>query len=155
MDLSAARVARTTAGAVRIDDPGCGWVVRAWTDHRGQLRRLHLDMRPDVDGGLTAHALRVLPVAQIAHTARAQATAHPWPNEAFYRLLATPRPAGSRHWDEGHWERVLAVYEWAASTGRPGGGTRAVAQLWGVAVDPTVYRWLGVARARRGRDAHG
>jgi hypothetical protein len=151
VDLSRAHIARTTTGAVRIDDPTCPWVVWAWTDERGRLRRMHVDMRPDSDGGLTAHALRGLPVGQVTHAARTQTVHYDWPNEALYRLLAVPRPAGQRGWDEGHWERVLAVYDWATASGRPGGGASAVAQMWGVALDPTAYRWLGIARARRAR----
>lgn len=152
VDLTRASVNRT--GAVRFDDPDCPWVVRVWTDGRGRLRRLHLDMRADVEGGLTSRTLRGLPLAQIAHAARTQTPAGDWPNEALYWMLATPKPAGQRCWDEEHWERVLAVHDWAVSSGRPGGGGRAVAQLWGVALDPTVYRWLAIARARRASDGN-
>lgn len=148
VDLTRVHLARSASGAVVLDDPSSPWLVRVWTDDQGNLRRLHLDMRPGVTGGLTARALRALPLAQITHEARTHTGTGEWPNEALYRMLAAPKPAGARQWDDEHWERVLQVHDWAVSTGRPGGGARAVAQMWGVAIDPTAYRWLATARAR-------
>lgn len=149
VDLARAQIGHSANGSIIIDDPDCPWLVRAWIDKRGRLRRLHLDMRAGVPGELTASALRDLPRAQIVHKARSEAAAGEWPNEAFYRLLAAPKPTGSRHWPDEHWENVLTVYEWAVDTDRPGGGPVAVADMWGVSVDPTAYRWLAIARNRQ------
>jgi len=93
-----------------------------------------------------------LPTAQLLHVAAAQLAAvarDAHPNEAWYRMLATPKPRGSRSWGDDHWDRVLIVHQWASDTGRRGGGAQAVADLWGVSVNPTAYRWLAEARARR------
>jgi hypothetical protein len=155
VDLDRARIVHRGDGSAVVDDPTSPWKVRAWTRHdlsgRARLVRLQVDLRdPAGHGGdITAARLSRLPVAQILHlagTSNTAPTAHP--NEPYYRMLARPRPVGQRGWDDGHWARVLEVWRWAEDTGRPGGGVRAIADLWGVAVNPTAYRWLAEARRR-------
>lgn len=156
LDVDQARISRSRDRSVLFDDPGSPWIVRVWvgTTHRRRYRRyisrIRIDVRP---GGppITAARLASLPAGQLLHVAAAQlATALPdgHPNEAWYRMLASPKPRGSRSWPVEHWDRVLEVHRWAEDTQRPGGGARAVADLWGVAVNPTAYRWLGYARRR-------
>lgn len=157
VDLNRARLLARADGSTVVDDPGSPWRVRAWTRHdpagRCRLTRIQVEVRDltAAGGNITAARLASLPVAQILHAAgatRTPPTAHP--NEPYYRLLARPRPVGSRHWDPGHWQRVLTVWEWAEATGRPGGGSRTVADFWAVTVNPTVYRWLAHARSVAG-----
>jgi len=141
---------------VLFDDPGSPWLVRVWVgiDRRGRryISRLRVDSRPG-HPPISAARLARLPTSQLLHVASAQlAAARPdgHPNEAWYRMLATPLPRGQRSWGDDHWDRVLVVHQWATDTGRPGGGAQAVADLWGVSVNPTVYRWLAQARSRQG-----
>lgn len=150
LDVGRARVAHTSDGAVVFDDPGAPWVVRVWprTGPRGRyVGRLRVDVR-DPEVGVTAARLARLPTSQMLHLAASTApgrSAHP--NEAFFSMLAQPKRG--RHWDDGHWERVLAIFEWAVETRRPGGGRVAVAEKYGVTPNPTVDRWLAEARRRR------
>ena len=150
IDTESAQVGRTSDGAVVFDDSGAPWVVRVWpAAESGRIRRIRVDVRA---GGqpITASALGRLPIAQmvaIAASSSAQTRGQQLhTNEVFYRLLAKPKQ--HRSWDDGHWERVLTVFDWARLTRRPGGGARAVADLWGVSVNPTVWRWLAEARRR-------
>lgn len=154
LDVAQARVARGRDGSVLFDDPASPWLVRVWigSDRRGRrhITRLRVDARA-TGQPISAARLARLPTAHLLHVAAAQlAAALPdgHPNEAWYRMLATPRPRGQRSWDDSHWERVAAVYRWAEQTGRPGGGTRAVADVWGVSTNPTAYRWLAEVRLR-------
>lgn len=141
--------------SVLFDDPSSPWTLRVWVGRAGRRRyitRLRVDVRSG-DAPITAARLARLPTAQLLHVASAQlASTKPdgHPNEAWYRMLATPKPRGSRSWPAEHWDRVLEVHRWAEETSRPGGGAQAVAHLWGVAVNPTAYRWLAEARRRRG-----
>lgn len=146
---------RGADGSVVFDDPASPWIVRLWpavdeAQGRAYVSRLSIDVRP---GGEPINPSRLarLPLPLLTHMATALDRAQPeHPNETYYRMLASiPKPPGQRHWDAGHWDRVLAVYDWAAETERPGGPARAVAEFWGVAVDPTVYRWLEIAQAQK------
>lgn len=126
-------------------------MVRVWVNHSPaghRIARLRVDVRGETGPALTASRLSRLPLSQILQVAAAHSIAGEHPNLAYYQMLAAPKPAGQRSWDEGHWGRVLQVYDWASQTGWPGGGAAAVSHLWGVAVNPTVYRWL--TRARQG-----
>lgn len=147
IDVDAAQVSHASDGSVVVDDPGSPWLVRLWVrvvEGRARIVRMRVDVR-DRTVGITAARLGRLPTAQLLHVALSEA-AHP--NETFYRMLAVPKPAGQRSWDDGHWARVLQVYQWALATNRPGGGVRAVADMWGVSVNPTARRWLAEARRR-------
>jgi hypothetical protein len=90
------------------------------------------------DQGITSTVLTQVPVRQIASVA---ASAMKGEGEAQYRMLARPRPAGSRSWPPDHFSRVARVGAWARSTGRPGGAAGAVAEFWGVHYR-TARRWL-------------
>lgn len=150
LDVGRARINHTADGAVVFDDPTAPWVVRVWrrTGPRGRyVGRLRVDVR-DPEVGVTSARLARLPVAQLLHLSAATAAPVAHPNEPYYWMLARPKQPGQRRWDDGHWERVLEVFDWARGTGRPGGGAVAVAEMWGVAVRPTVSRWLAEARRR-------
>jgi len=158
LDIDQARISPAGGGSVLFDDPASPWLVRVWVgvDRRGRryITRLRVDARPAASP-ISAARLARLPTTQLLHVAAAQlAAAAPdtHPNEAWYRMLATPKPRGSRSWPPEHWDRVLIVHQWAVTTARPGGGAQAVADLWGVSINPTVYRWLAQARSLQGAD---
>ena len=50
--------------------------------------------------------------------------------------------------DKEHWRQVADVKKWADEISYPGGAAKAIADLWGVDRNATVYRWL-----KRVRDA--
>lgn len=154
LNVTAARVSRDSDGSCVVDDPDCPWVVRLWIGSDGErhaITRLQIDVRDGATAPIIAARMARLPIGEILQVAIAATAAGPGahPNEPYYRMLASPKPPGAQQWDDGHWDRVLAVYDWATATSRPGGGARAVADLWNVRVNPTVYRWLGTARRRR------
>lgn len=156
INLDRARVSLHRDGSAVVDDPASPWLLRAWVrpdpTGRHRLTQLRVDVR-DGGAGITAARLARLPLAQIVHLAGALHVDSGHPNESYYRLLARPRPPGQRSWDAGHYGRVWQVYRWAEDTGRPGGGVRAVAELWGVAApsrSKTAYRWVAEARRRAG-----
>lgn len=154
IDVDRAQVSRGPDGSVTIDDPGAPWVVHATVvevDGRACISSLRVDSRSGLC--ITSARLGRLPTAHILQVAAAETLGSGHVDEVYYRMLARPLPRGARSWDRDHYRRVLAVHDWAARTGRPGGGPQAVAELWGVAKSPTVWRWL--ARARRmDRRAH-
>lgn len=150
VDVARAQISRGRDGSVTFDDPEAPWVIRLWTDVDGGVRhvtRLRIDVRPGCPG-VTATRLARLPMAQMLYVATAETVGDAHPNETYFRMLAKPKPEGGCSWDDGHWERVLQVHDWAVETNRPGGGRRAVADLWGVSLNPTVIRWLREARRR-------
>lgn len=153
IDVAKARVDRDSDLSIRFDDPSSPWLVRVWLSAGGGRRwveRINIEVR-DPSSPVTSTRLARLPCAQLLHVAAAlTAAALPdrHPNETYWRMLAQPKPAGCRQWDAGHWDRVKAVHDWAETTRRPGGGVQAIADLWGVATDPTVYRWLAEVRRR-------
>lgn len=148
VELDRSQVTRHGDGTVRVDDPHGNVAVTVEVDASGgpaRLTRLTVEVLGDAVR-ISAAGLARLPVAQLIHLAGATLGTG-YPDEPYYRQLARPRPRGARGWDAGHWRRVMAVWEWAETVGRPGGGTQAVADFWGVTRDPTVYRWLTAARA--------
>jgi len=152
IDMDRAQISRSPDGAVVIDDPGAPWVVHAWVSEatgRPCLAQLVVQAR---EGGLCVTAARLgrLPTAQILHIAAVEVLGHGHDDEMYYRMLARPRERGARTWGAEHYKRVLMVHSWAVRTGRPGGGAQAVADLWGVAKNPTVWRWLARARQMQG-----
>jgi hypothetical protein len=150
MDVDRAQVTRQSDGSVVVDDPGAPVAVALAVDTTGgrtRLVRLTVEVR-EAALRLSSATLARLPVSQLVHLAAAACGGGRHPDEPYYRQLARPKPRGQRGWDTGHWDRVLAVHEWAESVGRDGGGAQAVADFWGVSKDPTVYRWLVAARAR-------
>lgn len=151
LDLDRAQITRESDGTVRVDDPEGTVAVGVRVDTSAgpaRLIRLTVEVRtPAVR--LSAAGLARLPIAQLVHLAAATMGGG-YPDEPYYRQLARPKPRGQRGWDSGHWSRVLAVWEWAETVGRPGGGAQAVADFWGISRDPTAYRWLAVARTLTG-----
>lgn len=151
IDVDKAQITRESDGQVVVDDPGAPIVVRVRVDRqpgRARARSVTVEAR-DAGVRISAVMLSRIPLAQIVPLA-ASTMGSGHPDEPYYRQLARPKPRGLRaSWDPDHWQRVLAVYEWAVRVARPGGGAVAVADFWGVTVDPTVYRWLKIARSQR------
>lgn len=142
------QVGRRADGTVTFDDPASPWEVAVRVGGSGEsihIQQLVVTVRP---GGLpiTSSRLARLPVQRMRHLAAAAVAQPTHPNEVYYRMLAAPRPVGRRQWPEDHWSRVAEVFNWAERTGRPGGGSRAIADLWQVSINPTVYRWLARVR---------
>ncbi len=149
LDVDRAQVSRGPDGSITIDDPHAPWVVRVWVvdiDGRACLDRMQVDSR-EPGMCITAARLGRLPTAQILQVAAAEMFGQG--GEIYYRMLARPRGRGARSWDRDHYARVLTVYDWAVRTRRPGGGAQAVADLWGIAKNPTAWRWLAAARKER------
>jgi hypothetical protein len=145
VDLSRAQITRMGPGTIVISDPESPLVITATVDAKRTPRRiveLIVSARTD-QARITAAALSRLPVHQICHIAT---IGHMRANEVFLRCDVTPRPVGSRKWDDRHWQQVLDVYQWAKDTKRAGGGAQAIADIWGVSRNPTAYRWLARAR---------
>lgn len=149
IDVDRAQITRQSDGTVLVDDPAAPVTVAVQVDHSsGIARATQVTVTARGPARISTSLMSRLPLPQIVSLAAATGgTGHP--DEPYYRQLARPKPRGARaHWDRGHWQRVLAVYEWAEKVDRPGGGARAVAQFWNVTVDPTVYRWLKIARGK-------
>ncbi len=138
MDVSRAQLSNT-GDMVQVVDPEWPWTVDVYLDQetdRPRVRGLVVWAR---DGGpVTSTVLAQIPVRQLASVA---ASALAGEGEAQYRMLAKPRPAGSRGWPPDHFQRVARVAAWARSTGRPGGAAGAVAEFWGVHYR-TARRWI-------------
>lgn len=150
IDLAQAQISRDGAGIVTIDDPGSPLLIRVLADTTtGPPRIVELTIvARHPSARITSAGLSRLPLTQIRHIAIAT-TNHP--NDVLWHAVATPKPAGVRSWDQRHWTEVLDVHDWAITTGRPGGGPQAVADMWHVARNPTAYRWLKRAVAVTGR----
>ena len=149
LDVDRAQVSRAPDGAVVLDDPGAPWLVHVWVSANGGrpcIQRLLVLARGPGSPCVTSARLGRLPTAQILQVAAAEALGNGHDDEVYYRMLARPRARGVRVWSAEHYRRVLIVHAWAVRTGRPGGGAQAVADLWGVAKNPTVWRWLAQAR---------
>lgn len=150
IDLGSAQISRDRTGMVTIDDPNSPLLVRVRTDtttEPAQIAELTIIARHPA-GRISAAGLARLPLVQIRHVAVATST---HPNDALWHAGVTPKPVGVRSWDRTHWDEVLDVHDWAITTGRPGGGSQAVADMWHVARNPTAYRWLKQAVAVTGR----
>lgn len=149
VDVDRAQITTDPDGTTTVDDPESPLLltVRVVMEHgRPHLMGVRVDARHPHARICTA-ALARLPLDQVVYLA-AQRLRPQHPNETHYRALARPKPHGQRSWDDGHYERVLTVYEWAHATGRAGGGVQAVADMWGVTRSPTAVRWLAEARRR-------
>jgi hypothetical protein len=133
---------------VRMDDPP--WDVTVGLGYRnGRPVLTRLEVRARIDSpsaDVTAERLRRLPVREVI--AMAASLLELDLDEAGARLLVQPKPPGQRSWPPDHYDRVLAVYEWARAAGRRGGGRGAVAEFWDVGI-PTVESWLRTAREQR------
>ena len=143
MDVSSAQLSNLGDEVVLVD-PAFPWTVRVRLSKdadRPVVLGLTVEAR-EVDGrdgpAITSTALAQVPVRQLASVA---ASALKGEGQAQYRMLARPRPQGSRSWPPDHFQRVARVAAWARQTGRPGGAAGAVAEFWGVHYR-TARRWL-------------
>lgn len=139
MDVSRAQLSNL-GDEVELVDPEFPWTVRVRLSEDAD-RPVVLDLTVIARKGdaITSTALAQIPVRQLASVA---ASALAGEGEAQYRMLAVPRPHGSRTWPEDHFQRVARVAAWARATGRSGGAAGAVAEFWGVHYR-TARRWLG------------
>lgn len=139
MDVSRAQL--TNSGeCVQLVDPEFPWTIDVYLSDapgRPRVKGLVIWAR-DEDQPITSTVLAQIPVRQIASVA---ASAVAGEGEAQYRMLASPRPSGSRSWPEDHFQRVGRVAAWARATGRPGGEAGAVSEFWGVHCR-TARRWI-------------
>lgn len=138
MDVSRAQLSNT-GDMVQLSDPEFPWTVDVYLaegTERPEVRGLVIWARNGQP--ITSTVLAQLPVRQLASVA---ASALLGEGEAQYRMLALPRPPGSRSWPPDHFDRVARVGAWALATGRPGGAAGAVAEFWGVHYR-TARRWL-------------
>lgn len=140
MDVSRAQLSNLMDTVV-LDDPAFPWriQVRLCPDSdRPEITQLIVWSRDTDPQPITSSVLAQIPVRQIAGVA---ASALRGEGEAHYRMLARPRPRGSRSWPADHFARVNRVARWARETGRPGGAAGAVAEFWGVHYR-TARRWI-------------
>lgn len=140
MDVSRAQLSNL-GDEVEVVDPGFPWTIRvrlAGQDESDRPTVLALAVAARDGQPITSTALARIPVRQLAGVA---ASALAGEGEAQYRMLAAPRPPGSRSWPDDHFQRVGRVASWARSTGRPGGAAGAVAEFWGVHYR-TARRWI-------------
>lgn len=148
MDVSRAQLTNT-GDMVQLVDPAFPWTLDVYLapdTERPEVRGLVVWSRETEDGWppITSTVLAQIPLRQIASVA---ASALRGEGEAQLRMLARPRPQGSRSWPEDHFRRVARVASWARATGRPGGAAGAVAEFWSVHYR-TARRWI--ARSERG-----
>lgn len=139
MDVSRAQVSNL-GDSVELVDPGFPWSVRvtmAQGTDRPHVLGLHVWAR-DESCPITSTILTQIPIRQIASVVASMLAGE---GEAHYRMLARPRPDGSREWPPEHFQRVAQVAEWARLIGRQGGAAGAVAEFWGVHYR-TARRWL-------------
>lgn len=138
MDVSRAQLSNLGDG-VELVDPGFPWTVRVRLtpkSERPAVTTLTVESRGDQP--VTSTVLAQIPVRHLASVA---ASAMMGEGEAQYRMLAIPRPRGSRSWPDDHFHRVARVVAWARATGRPGGGAGAVSEFWSVH-NRTARRWI-------------
>lgn len=138
MDVSRAQLSNL-GSEVELVDPAWPYTVRVELSEeaeRPEVVGLYVWARDDQP--ITSTVLAQIPVRQIASVA---ASALLGEGEAQYRMLARPRPQGSRSWPGDHFERVGRVAAWARATGRPGGAAGAVAEFWDVHYR-TARRWI-------------
>lgn len=138
MDVSRSQLSNT-GEMIQIVDPEFPWTVDVYLDQdadRPKVRGLVVWARDDHP--ITSGVLAQIPIRQLASVA---ASALRGEGEAQYRMLARPRPQGSRSWPSDHFQRVARVAAWARRTGRPGGAAGTVAEFWGVHYR-TARRWL-------------
>lgn len=145
MDVSRAQLSNS-GESVQLLDPDFPWTVDVYLvettghpkpGHRPKVKALVISARDD-EHPITSSVISQIPVRQIASVA---ASAMAGEGEAQYRMLAQPRPPGSRGWPPDHFQRVARVAAWARQTGRPGGAAVAVAEFWDVH-HRTARRWI-------------
>lgn len=143
MDVSKAQLTNTGT-MVQLVDPSFPWTLDVYLvggSDRPAVRGLVIWARDNAEP-ITSAVLARIPMRQLASVA---ASALAGEGEAQYRMLARPRPEGTRGWPADHFHRVARVGAWARATGRPGGAAAAVAEFWGVH-HRTARRWLSHRR---------
>lgn len=145
-DVDVSRAQLSNQGdAVSLVDPAFPWEVLVLMSREAgqpEVLELHVISDPDKPQPITSTVLAQIPVRQIATVA---ASALAGEGEAQYRMLAVPRPPGSRSWPADHFERVDRVAAWARATGRKGGAAGTVAEFWDVHYR-TARRWISRPR---------
>lgn len=144
MDVSRAQLSNL-GDEITLDDPSFPWTVRvvvSRTADKPQVTCLTVQSRNGEP--VTSTALGRIPVRQIAGVAASEV--HGGGDEARFRMLARPLPAGARSWPSDHYQRVTIVANWAKRIGREGGEAGAVSEFWGVC-PRTARRWI--ERGRR------
>ncbi len=138
MDVSKAQLSNA-GNAVVLVDPGWPFVLTVQmfpNADRPEVSKLEIRSR---DGDpITASVIAQIPVRQIAQVC---ASALQGEGEAQYRMLARPRPEGSRSWPDDHSPGVARVASGARARGRVGGAAGTVAEFWDVHYR-TARRWL-------------
>lgn len=138
MDVSRAQV-HNLGDRVVLIDPDWDFQVEVELEQRADRPApLVLTVRSRGSAVITSSVLSQIPVRQLASVAASELRGE---GEALYRMLALPRPKGSRSWPEDHFQRVARVAAWARATGRPGGAAGAVAEFWAVHYR-TARRWI-------------
>lgn len=138
MDVSRAQLSNL-GDQVELVDPAFPWTVRVQlSEDADRPVVLGLTVTARGDQAITSTALAQIPVRQLASVAASVLRGE---GEAQYRMLAQPRPTGSRSWPPEHFQRVQRVAAWARRTGRSGGAAGAVAEFWDVHYR-TARRWL-------------
>jgi|SRR6187549_1171406 len=142
MDVSRAQLSNL-GDTVVLDDPMFPWRVQVRLSGNSERPAVtELIVRSRDDQPITATVLSQLPIRQIASVTASVLLGE---GEAQYRMLARPRPSGTRSWPDDHFERVVRVAAWARQRGRSGGAAGAVSEFW--AVDyRTARRWLSRAK---------
>lgn len=144
MNVSRAQLSNL-GNAVSLVDPAFPWevIVRLSPEaDRPEVLEMVIVADPNDPRPITSAVLADIPVRQIASVAMSALNGE---GEAQYRMLAQPRPQGSRSWPEDHFLRVARVAAWARRTGRPGGAAEAVSEFWGVHYR-TARRWIAHRR---------
>lgn len=139
MDVSRAQLSNL-GNQIALEDPCFPWTVRVRL-HRDAQRPavLELIVQARGDEPITSTVLAQIPMRQIASVAISALRGEG--EEQLMRMLAQPRPQGSRSWPEDHFARVSRVAQWATRVGRPGGSAGAVAEFWDVH-PRTARRWI-------------
>lgn len=138
MDVSRAQLSNV-GDTVVLDDPAFPWRVQVRVSPEAEWPTVTELVVKSRDGEpITSSVLAEIPVRQIASVA---VSALAGEGEAQYRMLARPRPQGSRSWPDDHFQRVARVAAWARRTGRPGGAAGAVSEFWSVHYR-TARRWI-------------
>lgn len=142
MDVSRAQLSNH-GDEITLDDPDAAFRVRVRlfeSAERPMIQRLTVESRGEAV--VTAGTLAQIPVRQIAGVAASALNGDG--DEALYRMLAQPRPAGERSWPADHYARVWRVASWARRIGRDGGEAGTVSEFWNVC-PRTARRWIAAA----------
>ncbi len=139
MDVSRAQLSNL-GDRVVVQDPEFPWTICIrLSEEADRPMVLSLSVEAQDDLPITSSVLSRIPVRQLASVAASALRGAG--EEQLMRMLAQPRPKGSRGWPPDHYARVRRVASWARATGRPGGAAGAVSEFWDVH-HRTARRWL-------------